>query len=288
VMRLNDVLTSAVETSRPLIEAGGHRLELDIPDEPLLLDADAVRLAQVFANLLNNAAKYTDAGGHIVLRARREGDQAVIAVRDNGIGIEPRMLPHVFELFMQVDPSVRSQGGLGIGLALVKSLVGMHGGSVVASSPGLGRGSEFVVRLPLARLPAGEVPAGAPAAGAARAPRRILVVDDNRDAAESLGVLLEHLGASVTVVHDGPAALAALEAHRPTAVLLDIGMPGMDGYEVARRMRARPGGAALLLIALTGWGQAQDQALSRQAGFDHHLVKPADIEQLQALLGDVG
>ena len=289
VVRLRDVLSSAVETSRPPIEAGRHRLELDIPDEPLLLDADAVRLAQVFSNLLNNAAKYTDAGGRIVLHARREGGEAVVAVRDNGIGIAPRMLPHVFELFMQVDPSVRSQGGLGIGLALVKSLVGMHGGSVVASSPGLGRGSEFVVRLPLAYQAAAEpVPAGGAAAGVGRAPCRVLVVDDNRDAAESLGVLLEFLGASVMVVHDGPAALAALDVHQPTAVLLDIGMPGMDGYEVARRMRARPDGGALLLIALTGWGQAQDQALSRQAGFDHHLVKPADIEQLQALLGNIG
>jgi len=195
----------------------------------------------------------------------------------------------VFELFMQIDPSVRSQGGLGIGLALVQSLVGMHGGSVAASSPGLGHGSEFVVRLPLAhRAAADAAPVGAPAAGAAPAQRRVLIVDDNRDAAESLGVLLEFLGASVMVVHDGPAALAALDVHRPSAVLLDIGMPGMDGYEVARRMRARPDGGALLLIALTGWGQAQDQALSRQAGFDHHLVKPADIEQLQALLGRLG
>ena len=230
--------------------------------------------------------KYTDAGGQIVLRARREGDAAVVSVRDNGIGIEARMLPHVFELFMQIDPSVRSQGGLGIGLALVQSLVGMHGGSVAASSPGLGHGCEFVVRLPLARRAAAV--RAPPRAPPAPAQRRILIVDDNRDAAESLGVLLEFLGASVMVVHDGPAALAALDVHRPSAVLLDIGMPGMDGYEVARRMRARPDGGALLLIALTGWGQAQDQALSRQAGFDHHLVKPADIEQLQALLGRVG
>jgi PAS domain S-box-containing protein len=279
------VLSSAAETSRPLVEAGGHRLEIDIDEAPMPLDADAVRLAQVFANLLNNAAKYTDPGGRIDLVARREGAQARISVRDTGIGIAADMLPRVFDLFTQIDRDMgRSQGGLGIGLALVKSLIGMHGGSVEAASAGPGRGAEFTVRLPLAVNGAPAQAAAAPAASRPSAVERVLVVDDNHDAADSLGVLLEFLGARVQVVHDGQAALAALPAHRPGIVLLDLGMPGMDGYEVARRMRAMPQGAGLTLVALTGWGQARDRERTLASGFDHHLVKPAGLNELSDLL----
>jgi CheY-like chemotaxis protein len=292
-LELASVVRAAMETCRPLADRSGHDVTAELPPEPIHLDGDPVRLAQVLGNLLNNACKFTEPPGRIRLTAARDGDDVVIRVEDAGVGIPRDKLESVFELFTQVNTTLeRAHGGLGIGLTLVRRLVKMHGGAVTAHSDGPGRGSQFVVRLPVATSVNGKPTAAGPAASDDERfrtiLRRILVVDDNRDAAESLGVLLEHLGASVTVVHDGPAALAALEAHRPTAVLLDIGMPGMDGYEVARRMRARPGGAALLLIALTGWGQAQDQALSRQAGFDHHLVKPADIEQLQALLGDVG
>ncbi len=280
------VVRSAVETSRPLIEAGGHRLALAIPPEPLTLEGDPVRLTQVVANLLNNAAKYTDAGGRIWLTVRREGGEVAISVRDTGRGIPPDMLPRVFELFMQIDrqPS-RAQGGLGIGLTLVKSLVEMHGGSVEAHSEGPGRGSEFVVRLPLSGVGA---PAHASPRAASPSPvlaaRRVLVVDDNRDAAESLDTLLQLLGADVQVAYSGPEALEALSTYKPSVVLLDIGMPGMDGHEVARRIRQRPESKDVTLIALTGWGQEEDRDRSQLAGFDHHLIKPADIDALQNLL----
>ncbi|WP_292456034.1 ATP-binding protein [Methylibium sp.] len=240
-VQLAEVLRGAVETSRPLIEAADLRLEQHIGEESMLLDADAVRLAQVFANLLNNAAKYTDAGGRIELAARRENDQALVTVRDTGIGIAADMLPRVFDLFTQIDRDRgRSQGGLGIGLSLVKSLVGMHGGSVEAASAGPGHGAEFTVRLPLAPAGLQAEAANADSAAATPSAQRVLVVDDNVDAADSLGVLLEFMGASVKVVHDGPAALAAVQTHRPGVVLLDIGMPGMDGYEVARRCARCP------------------------------------------------
>ena len=284
---LSAVLASAVETSRPLIEAGRHTLIQRLPaDGDLLLDGDAVRLAQIFANLLNNAAKYTDSGGRIDLVAEREGEAQVrVMVRDNGIGIAREMLPRVFELFVQIDGSrTRGQGGLGIGLSLVKNLVTLHGGSVEVTSAGLGLGSEFVVRLPVLGGTAGAGEGEGQAAAALQAPKRVLVVDDNRDAAESMGVLLEFLGASVKVAHDGPSALGVFAVQKPAVVLLDIGMPGMDGYEVARRLRALPEGNDATLIALTGWGQDEDRARTRAAGFDHHLVKPADIEALRALL----
>jgi PAS domain S-box-containing protein len=282
---LATVLASAVETSRPLIDAHRHRLELDIDAaDALMLDADAVRLSQVFANLLNNAAKYTEAGGRITLSARRAGSDAQVTVRDTGIGIAPEMLPRIFELFAQVDRSAaREQGGLGIGLSLVRSLLAMHGGSVEARSEGIGRGSEFVVRLPLADV-ASAASSQMPRPLGAALPRaaRVLVVDDNHDAADSLGSLLQFLGAEVEVAHDGPGALVAFDTHRPAVVLLDIGMPGMDGHEVARRIRAA--GHDTMLVALTGWGQKQDRERSREAGFDHHLVKPVDVDALQALL----
>jgi len=280
------VVRGAVETSRPLIDAAGHRLAVSLPNPPLVVDGDPVRLAQILSNLLNNAAKYSDKGSDIRLTARREGEEIVFRVEDTGIGIAPEMLPCVFELFTQIDRRAnRSQGGLGIGLTLVKTLVELHGGSVEARSAGLGRGSEFVVRLPLAGDSAATdaCPAEAATPGAL-ARRRVLVVDDNRDAADSLATVLRMSGAQVRVVHSGAEALHVLEAARPAIVLLDIGMPGMDGYEVARRIRERPGFADVRIVALTGWGQDEDRARSRAAGIDHHLVKPADIEALHALL----
>jgi len=282
------VLRAALETSQPLIDACGHRIEVDLPKEPLPLDVDPVRLAQVFSNLFNNAAKYAECPGDIRVSAWREVGQVAVSVRDDGIGIDPGMLAHVFEMFAQVDGTHRrSQGGLGIGLTLVRSLVQLHGGSVSAHSEGVGRGSEFVVRLPLAAGAEAAVAAPAPPPNEAT-PMRVLVVDDNRDAADSLGVLLGFLGYVVEVAHDGLGALRAVERFLPSLVLLDLGMPEMDGYEVARRLRAQPDGHALVLVALTGWGQEEDRLRSRQAGFDHHLVKPTDIDALQRLFAEVG
>jgi two-component system CheB/CheR fusion protein len=288
-VELAAVLRAALETSRPLLEASRHRLTIEMPDEALVLDADPLRLAQVFANLLNNAAKYTDEGGQIALRIRRAGGTAVVSVRDDGVGIPVDRLAEVFDLFQQVDGSLgRAQGGLGIGLTLVRRLVELHGGRVEAHSEGPGTGSEFVVTLPLAgeeEPPAaiGVEPASA-RTGTVQAPHRVLVVDDNVDAGESLELLLRVLGVEARLVHDGEAALAALGAFQPAMVLLDLGMPGMDGFEVARRIRAQRTGARPLLIALTGWGQPEDRRRTREAGFDDHLVKPVDLSVLQSLL----
>jgi signal transduction histidine kinase len=277
------VLRAALENSRSALEAGRHELRVDLPGDPIPVVGDAVRLTQVFANLLTNAAKYTNSGGQIELTARHDGGHVVVSVRDNGIGIPPSHLAAVFDMFMQVDRSNRrAQGGLGIGLTLVRTLVEMHGGRVEAHSDGPGQGTEFVVSLPaLAESLAEPQPAPPPRPLPAR---RVMVVDDNHDAAEMLGALLEALGATVQVAYSGRSALAMLDRFEPDAVLLDIGMPGMDGYEVARRLRAQPTRADTLLIALTGWGQEQDQENSRAAGFNHHLVKPPDIERLRELL----
>ena len=289
---LGAVLRAALETARPTIDALGHELRVALPDAAIELDGDAVRLAQVFANLLNNAAKYSDAGGCIELLARHDGAQALVTVRDNGIGIAPEQLPRLFRMFGQIDPSTtRAQGGLGIGLALAQQLVQLHGGSIEAASVGLGHGSSFTVRLPLA-APATASPASPAAAPLPTAPggQRVLVVDDNQDAADSLALLLQLDGHDVRVVYDGAAALAALDAAqpwRPAVVLLDLGMPGMDGLEVARRLRANDAAAATLLVALTGWGQHTDRERTRAAGFDHHLVKPVDARALQALLASL-
>jgi signal transduction histidine kinase/ActR/RegA family two-component response regulator len=283
-VELAGALNAAVETAKPMIEAGEHELTVVLPSEPLILEADPVRLTQIIANLLNNAAKYSEPGGRIRLEGRREGTRAVVSVRDTGMGIPSELLPNVFDLFTQLDRTYsRKHGGLGIGLTLVKRLVEMHGGQVEAHSEGPGRGSEFVVRLPLAIM-APTARAWPTATAASVAQRRILVVDDNRDAAESLGLLLKFQGADVHVVHDGPAALAALTMYRPSIVLLDIGMPGMDGYELARRMRQRLNGDDVTLIALTGWGQKEDQRLSKEAGIDHHLIKPVDCDMLVDML----
>ena len=281
---LQAVLRNAIETSEPLIAAGGHRLAVALPEEPIALEADPVRLAQVFANLLNNAARYTPPGGDIRVEARRERDETVVEVSDTGEGIEPEELPRLFEMFSQGNrTSRRSQGGLGIGLALARRLVQMHGGSVSARSDGSGKGSCFIVRLPVGAAPRRAFPVSLQETSAV-APRRVLVVDDNRDAADSLGMLLKFLGADVAVAHDGPAALETFEAYRPGIVLLDIGMPGMNGYEVARAIRGKAGGRRVPLIALSGWGQEDDRRRAREAGFDHHLIKPADIGALQSLL----
>ena len=287
-LALAEVLAMAVETSMPAIEAGRHDLTVSLPEETLMLEADKVRLTQVFGNLLNNAAKYTDRGGRIWLGARREGESVLVSIRDTGIGIPAAKLPHVFEMFSQAHrDSARGQAGLGIGLTMVRSLVELHGGSVEARSEGPGRGSEFIVRLPLARV-AEAAPHHDDAAGEAPLEgRRVLVVDDNGDAAESLALLLQSAGAEVHTALDGPAGLAAARRFLPHAVLLDLGMPGMDGFEVARRLRAEPGLAGLALVALTGWGQEEDRKRTRGSGFDHHLTKPVDVDRLMDIFGKI-
>jgi PAS domain S-box-containing protein len=281
------VVQQALETSRPVIEQGGHELTVTVPPEPILVDADTTRLAQVFSNLLNNAAKYTDRGGRIRLAVECRGAEVVVSVQDTGIGIPAPMLPKVFDVFTQVDRNLeRAHAGLGIGLSIVKRLVEMHGGTVEAHSAGPGAGSEFVVHLPVAETGG---PAPAPAAGepARSGARRVLVVDDNRDAAESLALVLELMGDEVRTGHDGLEALELAEAFRPQVVLLDIGMPGLNGYEVAQRIRHAPWGKDVVLLALTGWGQEEDRRKSQAAGFDFHLVKPIDPTALEKVLAEV-
>jgi PAS domain S-box-containing protein len=277
-----EVVRQALETSGPALKEARRQLTVQIPEEPLVLDADPVRLVQVVANLLNNAVRYTGEGGHVRLTVSREGDEVILSVADDGIGIAPVMLPRVFEMFTQADRS--RGGGLGIGLTVVRSLVGMHGGRVDVRSPGLGQGSEFVVRLPLAEAePVQARPNREQSSTAARG-RRVLVVDDNQDAADSLGMLLGLLGAEVQVVHNGHAALEAIGQAGTETVFLDIGMPGMDGYEVARRIRAGEGGARVMLVAVTGWSQEEDQRRVREAGFDAHLTKPVGVDDLTRVL----
>ena len=276
------VVRNAAETSGPLIEKGAHRLALALPEEPVAVDGDPVRLTQILANLLNNAARFTPPGGDIAVALARDGAQAVVRVRDSGPGIAPAVLPRLFEMFARSEGS----SGLGIGLALARRLAEMHGGGIEARSDGAGKGAEFVVRLPLSAH--GGTHAVSP--GSERSPlpqKRILLVDDNRDAAESLGMLLRFLGAEVELAHDGPGALAAFERQRFAAVLLDIGLPGMDGYAVARRMRESANGRAVALIALTGWSQEEHKRRVREAGFDQHLIKPADLGVLRALLASL-
>ncbi|MBI3897332.1 MAG: PAS domain S-box protein [Gammaproteobacteria bacterium] len=279
------IIRSAIETSRPLIESAGHRLTVFLPSEVTMLEVDSLRLSQVVANLLNNAAKYTNPGGQIVLSVREADTHLLISVRDNGIGIPAEMLPRIFEMFVQGDRDHKpSQGGLGVGLNLVKSLVQMHGGSVEAHSAGLGRGSEFIVRLPLLRRHPQAINVDDRSVKAAPTACRVLVVDDNADAAASLGVLLQTMGNEVQVVHDGASALTAVVRHQPQVVFLDLGMPDMSGYEVAERIANSPARAAITLIALTGWGQDIDRQRTQAAGFDHHLVKPPDIAVVEELL----
>jgi len=295
LLDLTVVVARAVETSRPLIEARRHRLSVSLPQEPAQLEADPVRLEQILVNLLDNAAKYTEPGGHIWLTGAREGEEVVIRVRDTGIGIPPDMLTQIFNLFTQVDRALdRSQGGLGIGLTLVRSLVELHRGNVSAHSKGLGQGSEFVVRLPLWRVRPGsggeirqETPlrpgfVTTPHIPASR--RRVLVVDDHVGTAITLGEMLKLWGHEVHVVHDGPTAIEVAQTHPPEVVLLDIGLPGMSGYEVARALRQQVGLSRTLMIALTGYGQEEDSPQSQEAGFDHHFTKPIAPAVLQELL----
>ena len=286
---LADAVSSAVETARPAIEAAGHELTLKLPPEPVLLNADLTRLAQVFANLLTNSAKYTERGGRIALRADRSDAEVVVKVQDSGIGIPADALPTIFDMFAQVDrPVERSTGGLGIGLALVKGLVEMHGGTVSATSGGPDRGSEFTVRLPA--LPVSAAAAVGPAAADPDLPsgpkRRILVVDDNRDSADSMADMLRLCGNEVAIAHDGLEAVEQAEAFGPHVILMDVGMPRLNGLDAARRIRALSTGKAIIIIALTGWGQDHDRLRSRQAGCDGHLVKPVTLADLQRLISD--
>jgi PAS domain S-box-containing protein len=285
---LAEVVARAVETSHPLVAAGKHALTTTLPPEPVRVEGDPVRLAQVFSNLLNNAAKFTPEGGRIDLTVETQGAQAVIRVSDEGLGIPAEMLPRVFDLFTQADHDPGPvRDGLGIGLTRVKRLVVMHGGSVEARSDGPGRGSEFTVRLPLlASAVARDAPAPAPPA-LADAPCRVLVVDDNRDAARALALLLRLSGHEVHTAPDGPSGLDAVASFAPDVVLLDIGMPGMDGYEVARLVRQSPSLRDVCLVALTGWGQEDDIRHAREAGFDHHLLKPVDMNRLTDTLRQV-
>lgn len=284
-IELGAVVNDALEACRPLFDAAGHRLIQRLSAEPLYLHADPVRITQVIANLLNNAAKYTPRNGEICLETARHNGCAVIRVRDNGIGIAAEMLPRVFELFVQVEATPgQTQGGMGIGLTLAKALVELHGGSIEARSAGPGQGSEFIITMPLTEEPPKRKGSemhdeDVSAEGAAR---RVLVVDDNEDSAESVGVVVEMLGHEVQVAHDGPSALAQAASYHPEVVLLDIGLPGMDGYEVARRMKAVVPDA--VLAAMTGWGGEDDLRRCREAGFHHHLLKPVDIDTLSAIL----
>ncbi|MGH8299331.1 MAG: response regulator [Steroidobacteraceae bacterium] len=305
VVDLEGLISRAVETVHPLLDEHGHQLTLELPEPGVRVFGDPTRLTQAIANVLGNAAKYTDKGGQISVAAAVCGAYIEIRIRDNGIGIRPDLLPHVFELFTQLDRDEgRTQGGLGIGLALVQRLVQMHGGEVTALSEGLGKGAEFAIRLPLIRdepksaaarpgPTADAVPSGADvasvvtpliAAGAQRVTRRILIADDNNDALESLATLLQLGGHEVYTATNGGTALQSAERHLPEVVLLDIGMPMLDGYEVAKRIRAQPWGQRITLVALTGWGQDSDRRRSREAGFDSHLVKPLDLETLTDLL----
>ena len=284
---LSSVMLSAVETARPALEAAQHNFRIDMPAEAIEINGDFVRLAQVISNLLGNAAKYTDASGDISLVAERHGEEALIRVRDNGIGIDEAMLPRIFDMFAQVPASQRrSQGGLGIGLALARALVELHGGRIEAASAGPGKGSQFTVRLPVARVvrSAGASPAQPKAATAAPHRRRVLIVDDNVDAAETLQMVVSTMGHDAETAHDGRAALEAARSRRPDIVLLDISMPGMDGFTVARRIRSEPELRKIRVVALTGFGQQDDRRRTREAGFDDHLVKPVSREDLRRLL----
>jgi PAS domain S-box-containing protein len=282
------IVECGVETVRPLIEQRRHAITVRLPPSPIWIDGDSTRLEQVVVNLVNNAAKYTDEGGHIWLSLQQEGDEAVLQVRDSGVGIAPDLMPRIFDLFTQAERSLaRSQGGLGIGLCLVQRLVEMHGGKVAVYSA-LGQGSEFVVRLPVALTDQPRSPSPPTEKAKPTGPSlRVLVVDDSVDMARSLEMLLRESGHDVRTAHDGPAALETARDYRPNVVLLDIGLPELDGYEVAKRMRQNAVLQDVVLVAMTGYGQESDRRRAREAGFDHHLVKPAGFEQIQKILATV-
>ena len=288
-VELATVINSAIETSRPLIDQMGHQLTVSLPDEPIILNADLIRLAQVFLNLLNNSAKYSERGGHIHLAAACENHDVVVSVKDTGIGIAADQLPRVFEMFSQVDRSLeKSQGGLGIGLTLVRSLVEMHSGKVMAYSDGPGQGSEFVVTLPLVAEPS--TSDGSKAGGQESSPKsslRILIVDDNRDSADSLALMLQFMGNEILTAYDGEEAVASASSFRPDVILLDIGLPKLNGYEACRRIRQQSWGQGIVIIAQTGWGQEEDRQRTQDAGFDRHMVKPVDPALLVSMLADL-
>lgn len=287
---LADVVSSAVETARPAIEEAGHELTISLPKEPVHLDADLTRLAQVFGNLLNNSAKFTERGGQIWLTATRHGDRVTVAVRDTGVGIPAQLLPTVFEMFSQADRSLeRSTGGLGIGLALVKGLVEAHGGAVEAESRGSGKGSTFTVRLPIleARTEPSLEESAAERPAVMGSTRRVLVVDDHQDSASSLAMMLQLLGNEVRVARDGLEGVRLAERFRPQVILMDLGMPNLDGYEATRRIREQPWGAEVVIVALTGWGQEEDRVKSKAVGCDAHLVKPVDLPDLEKILAEL-
>jgi PAS domain S-box-containing protein len=284
-IELGEVVRRAIEMASPLLEQRRHQVTVEVAGAGLPVNADVVRLAQAVNNLITNAAKYTSEGGHLSIRAHREGEELELAVTDDGVGLSAELLPHVFDLFVQAPRAAdRAAGGLGVGLTLVRSLVQLHGGSVSAHSEGLGRGSTFIVRLPAASVPAHAPPP--PPLAHPEGPgvrRRVLVVDDNVDAAMLLGEVLESLGHQVRLAHDGPQALATLASFTPDLAILDLGLPVMDGYELAARMRERLG-RGCRLVALTGYGQERDRAATRAAGFDEHIVKPIDFDQVRGLV----
>ncbi len=288
---LADVISSAVETARPLIDANGHTLAVSLPPEPIFLDADLTRLSQVFGNLLTNSAKYTERGGRIWLTAERRGENVFVSVRDNGIGIPAESLGSIFDMFSQVDRSLeRSTGGLGIGLALVKGLSEMHGGTVTAESGGPGRGSTFTVKLPGVSDRQDATAAASSAVGETPVETRcrVLVVDDNRDGADSLAMMLGLMNNEVRTANNGVEAVKLAESFRPQVILMDVGMPQMNGYEAARLIRKQPWGQSITIIALTGWGQEDDKTRSQEAGCDGHLVKPVSLPDLEKILGEPG
>jgi CheY-like chemotaxis protein len=285
---LRQVVEDSVEVARPLIDAVQHRLVLSLPGKPVWVEADRTRLSQIVSNLLQNAAKYTDPGGRIEVSVeQRQQDEALLRVRDSGIGIAPEMRERVFEIFSQVRrPGDGTRSGLGIGLAIVRRLVELHGGRIEVDSAGLGQGAEFIVHLPLAPPQTGLPLNVVPLFGSGR--RRLLVVDDNHDAADSLGAMLRLSGHAVQVAYDGASAMALAETARPDVIVLDLGMPQTSGYDVARWIRRQPWGSGVRLIALTGWGQNEDRRRTREAGFDLHLTKPVDPDQLVAVLAEQG
>lgn len=289
IVDLDTTLRAAGQAALPFIQERSHQLTIDYPKSPIFVRGDPVRLEQVVGNLLNNAAKYTDPGGQIRLSAQRTNGEAVIRVKDTGIGIDPLMIPRVFDLFVQAERRTElSSGGVGIGLSLVKKLVELHGGRVEVFSAGVGRGSEFIVMLPAADRPAasGRARVEPERTARARSPLRILLVDDNADSADGLGMLLEMQGHDVRVAYDGATALETAKTFRPQVAMLDIGMPLMDGYELARRLHAAPETSETLLVAMTGWGQEEDQRKGREAGFAHHLLKPFEPSTVEKLLDD--
>ena len=282
---LSAIITQAIETARPLIEAARHTLSVELSDQDVMLDADPMRLAQVFANLLTNAAKYTEPGGQIALSVAMLESEVMVRVRDNGIGIAKTHLPRVFEMFGQVQAALeRSQGGLGIGLSLAQSLVELHGGIIAAHSEGVGRGTEFTVRLPAPRATAVTLPSAAAAPVAVQANRRVLVVDDNEDGCDSLAALLRMMGYAVDVAYDGLEAILKTDEFHPEVVLMDVGLPKLNGYEACVVMRQRPITADVVILAVTGWGAASDLQQAMESGFDGHLVKPIDMQHLGQLL----